>query len=92
VSNDQEMTITVKNENMACYLDGAVYATVPDLICLFDTASGAPVANPDVRPDQPITVVLLPAPTPFTSKQGLSVFGPRYAGIEADFKTPLPQS
>lgn len=92
VSNDQEMTITVKNENMVCYLDGAVYATVPDLICLFDTASGAPVANPDVRPDQPITVVLLPAPPPFTSKQGLCVFGPRYAGIEADFKTPLPQS
>lgn len=88
-SGPQTLTINVKNEHMACYLNGKVLATVPDLICLFDTATGAPVTNPDVEQGQSIAAVLLPAPTQFLSDLGLSVFGPRYAGIEAEFKTPL---
>lgn len=88
-TGEQTMTISVKNEHMACYLNGKVLATVPDLICLFDTTTGAPVTNPDVSEGQAISAVLLPAPSQFLSELGLSVFGPRYAGIEADFKTPL---
>ena len=83
------MTIVVKNENLACFLDDAVHATVPDLICLFDGETGVPVANPDVSPGQSISVVVLPAPRAFTSQVGLSVFGPRYAGINAEFVTQL---
>lgn len=83
------MEISVKNEHMACHLNGIVRATVPDLICLFDTTTGAPVSNPDVKRGQAISAVLLPAPVEFLSDIGLSVFGPHYAGIEADFKTPL---
>lgn len=85
----QSLTISVKNEHMACYLNGKVLATVPDLICLFDTATGAPIANPDVRQDQHIAAVLLPAPDQFLSELGLTVFGPSYAGVNADFETPL---
>lgn len=85
----QAMAISVKNENMACWLDDVVFATVPDLICLFDTETGMPVANPDVTPDQSIAVVILPAPEPFKSEKGLSIFGPTYAGVNADFKSPL---
>lgn len=88
-SGAQTLTISVKNEHMACYLDGRVLATVPDLICLFDRVTGAPVTNPDVRQDQALAAVLLPAPAQFLSDLGLSVFGPRYAGIEADYQTPL---
>ena len=85
----QSMRISIKNENMACWLDGKVLATVPDLICLFDTETGTPVANPDVTEAQNITVVVLPAPTPFTSPKGLSVFGPKYAGVNTPFVSPL---
>ncbi|MDB2369167.1 DUF917 domain-containing protein [Octadecabacter sp.] len=84
-----DMKISVKNENMACWLDETVFATVPDLICLFDTKTGAPIANPDVKPNQSIQVVILPAPTAFTCEKGLSIFGPSYAGIDATFKSPL---
>lgn len=83
------MAISVKNENMACWIDGAVHATVPDLICLFDADTGLSVANPDVHPGQNITVVVLPAPDPFKSEFGLSIFGPNYAGIDAEFRTPI---
>lgn len=85
------MVVSVKNENMACWLDDVACATVPDLICLFDTATGAPVANPDVRAGQGIAVVVLPAPRAFTSEKGLSVFGPRYAGVDASFTSPVPR-
>jgi DUF917 family protein len=84
------MTVSVKNENMACWLDDVVLATVPDLICLFDTQTGTPVANPDVVEGQDIAVVILPAPDAFRSEKGLSIFGPAYAGVKASFVSPLP--
>lgn len=86
---DSRMTVRVKNENMACWLDDKVLATVPDLICLFDTKTGLPVANPDVVEGQEIAVVILPAPDAFRSEKGLSIFGPAYAGITASFVSPL---
>lgn len=89
---NETMKISVKNENMACWLNGSVLATVPDLICLFDTATGLPSANPDVVKDQHIAVVILPAPAPFLSPKGLSIFGPGYAGIDAEYQSPLTQS
>lgn len=73
---------------MACWLDGAVYATVPDLICPFETESGAPIANPVCCAEQAIAVVILPAPAQFLTDKGLSVFEPKYAGIDAAFRTP----
>lgn len=87
--NDQTVTISVKNENMACWLDNKAVATIPDLICFFDTNTGAPVANPDVIEGQNIAIVILPAPAAFTSAKGLAAFGPTYAGIAAAFVSPL---
>lgn len=88
-SNGDSMRVSVKNENMACWINDAVYATIPDLICLFDSDTGAPIANPDSKENQNVTVVILPAPEPFLTAAGLTSFGPHYAGIEADFHTPL---
>lgn len=88
-NSSQSMKISIKNENMACWLDGKTLATVPDLICLFDNDTGHPVANPDVMNGQSIAVVVLPAPVQFTSSLGLSIFGPNYAGVDSPFKSPL---
>ncbi len=85
----ETMRVSVKNENMACWLDDAVFATVPDLICLFDMDNGALIANPDCHEGQRVGVVILPAPDPFLTEKGLSVFGPEYAGIDAHFHSPL---
>jgi DUF917 family protein len=83
------MSVTVKNENMVCRLDGAVIVTVPDLICFFDMQTGTPIANPDILDGQSIAVVVLPAPSPFTSEKGLAIFGPTYAGVQDTFISPL---
>ncbi|MEQ3710125.1 MAG: DUF917 domain-containing protein [Tateyamaria sp.] len=81
--------ISVKNENLVGWLDGAVHATVPDLICLFDTEMGQAVQNPHYHVGQQVAVVILPAPQAFLSPRGLAVFGPGYAGIDGHFRSPL---
>ncbi|MEM7423012.1 MAG: DUF917 domain-containing protein [Pseudomonadota bacterium] len=77
--------IWLKNENLAGWLDGAVHATPPDLICVLDTETGHPVVNPDCRPGQSVAVVILPAPEIFTTPKGLSAFGPAYAGFDTPY-------
>ncbi len=84
----QTMRISVKNENMACWLNGKTYATVPDLICLFDAETQDQISNPDCRVDQSVKVVLLPAPAVFRTEKGLSIFGPEYAGIDQPYTWP----
>lgn len=81
--------ISVKNENLVGWFDGAVHATVPDLICLFDTETGQAVQNPHYHVGQQVAVVILPAPQAFLSPRGLAVFGPGYAGIDGHFRSPL---
>ena len=83
---EHRFRVLVKNENLAGWLDDSVHVTIPDLICLFDSASGQPIANPHVVAGQAVTVVLLPAPIAFTSSKALSVFGPSYAGIDEPYR------
>lgn len=82
------MRISVKNENMAAWIDGEVLATVPDLICIIDKDAKAQVSNPDVEIDQSVSVVLLPSPAAFRTPKGLEIFGPKYAGIDHDYCWP----
>ncbi len=87
----QSMRVSVKNENMACWLDGAVLATIPDLICLFDIQTGAQISNPDCVQGQRVAVVLLPSPDAFRTPKGLSIFGPSYAGVNTPYAWPDPR-
>lgn len=84
----QTMRVSVKNENMACWINGDVFATIPDLICIFDRQTGAQISNPDCKAGQEVAVVLLPAPAVFRTPEGLEIFGPAYAGIDAPYKWP----
>ncbi len=87
--NGSRYRIAVKNENLVAWRDGRVHATIPDLICLFDTETGQPVQNPHYRKGQSVSVVILPAPEAFLTPRGLEVFGPAYAGVDAHFVSPL---
>lgn len=92
VFHDQSFNISVKNENMAGWLNDAVCVTVPDLICIIDNHTGQPLNNPNVKPGQVVSVVLLPAPDEFKTAKGLAAFGPAYAGLDIDYqpvKTPV---
>jgi len=86
---NQTYRINLKNENMIGWLNGAVHATIPDLICLMDTQTGMPISNPDYATGMQVAVVILPAPTQFTTERGLAAFGPAYVGLERPFRSPL---
>jgi DUF917 family protein len=78
--------VAVKNENLAGWLDNEVAVTIPDLICLLDLDSGAPLINPHATVGQSVAVIFLPAPQAFTTEKALSVFGPAYAGLNMTYK------
>lgn len=82
--------IQVKNENMAGWLDGAIHATIPDLICLLDSETGAAVTNPNYYDGQNVAVVILPAPQAFVTDKGLQSFGPRYVHIDQPYRPAQP--
>lgn len=81
----QTYRIWLKNENIAAYHSGEIEVTVPDLICMVDD-KGEPLTSPDFEPGQRMTVFALPAPEVWTSKEGLACLGPRYFGIDADYR------
>ena len=81
--------LSLKNENMVSWLDGVVHATIPDLICLIDTQTGMPISNPDYATGMQVAVVILPAPSQFTTACGLAAFGPAYVGLNQPFRSPL---
>jgi DUF917 family protein len=80
--------IWYKNENIISWLDGAVHATVPELICLID-GEGNPQINPLVKEGTALTAFVLPAPAEWTTPRGLACFGPRHFGFDLDYKPLL---
>ncbi len=84
--NGKTYRVWLKNENLVGWLDDVVHATIPDLICMIDTDTGEPITNPYYKQGQNVAIVVLPAPQPFLTSKGLEAFGPRYAGIDAEYR------
>jgi DUF917 family protein len=86
----QALRIDFQNENLiARDADGAVVATVPDLICILDSTSGEPVTTELIRYGLRVSVLGIPAPSILTAPEGLAVFGPRAFGYDVAY-FPLP--
>ncbi len=79
-----EYKIWFKNENLISYRNGSIDITCPDLICAFDD-TGEPVTNPDAKIGSKMTVIVLPAPEIWKTKEGLDCFGPRSFGFDVDY-------
>ncbi|MEO1549002.1 MAG: DUF917 domain-containing protein [Pseudomonadota bacterium] len=78
--------ITYKNENMIARQGDVTIATIPDLICLVDRDTGAPVTNPFARAGQAVDLVCLPAHPAFATQAGVALFGPAYLGLEEAYR------
>jgi len=81
--------IDLKNENMAGWRNGALHATIPEIITVLDMDTGDVVTNPNAKVHQSVAVIILPAPKLFLTPKGLEIFGPSYAGLDAPFKSSL---
>ncbi len=83
----EEYRIWFQNENLMSYRNGKVDVTCPDLICAFD-GDGNPITNPDTKVGTKMTVIALPAPEIWKTKEGLECFGPKYFGFDVEY-TPF---
>ena len=55
-----EYRIWYQNENIIAWKNGEYYASVPDLICVFNNADGMPVMNPMHQVGMDVTVIGIP--------------------------------
>lgn len=84
------LTIDFQNENLIARRDdGAVLAVVPDLICIVDTHTAAPVTTEVLRYGLRVTVLGIPAPALLKTPAALAVIGPRAFGYDVAY-APLP--
>ncbi|MGH6943168.1 MAG: DUF917 domain-containing protein [Geminicoccaceae bacterium] len=81
----QSYRIDFQNEFLIGYLDGRVQVTVPELICVLDSESGAAVGTEALRYGQRVTVIVLPAQALFLTERGLAHTGPRAFDYDLDF-------
>ncbi|HCJ58415.1 MAG TPA: DUF917 domain-containing protein [Clostridiaceae bacterium] len=75
-----------KNENIITWRNGEYFATVPDLVCIFDDDNKEPLLNPYGEKGKNVSVIVLPAPKEWTTERGLEVFGPKSFGYDIDWK------
>lgn len=82
--------IAFQNENLIAELDsGEMLAIVPDLICIVDLESAAPVSTELLRYGLRVAVLGVPAPVQLKTAQAINVVGPKAFGYTQAY-VPLP--
>lgn len=69
------------NEIVLALADGAVVATVPDLVCMICTADGMVVDVDEVEPGLEVDIMVVKAAPAWHTEAGLALGGPRAFGI-----------
>lgn len=78
------LELQFQNEHLLATVDGEVRAAVPDLVCLFETDSGAPVTTEGLRYGLRVIVSSAPCDDRWKSPPGLELVGPAAFGLEID--------
>ena len=78
--------LSTQNEHLIAFIDGEVVVTVPDLIIVLGSDSGAPVLTEGLRYGLRVTVIAAPGDVRWRSPLGLATTGPRYFGYDLDFR------
>jgi len=76
----------LKNENLIFWINDKPVLTCPDLIILLDKEN-KPIFNLNLKLNQKVSVIGLPAPTLWRSQKGLKLFNPKLFGF--NFKPKL---
>ena len=87
-SAGEQLRIDFQNENLIAWRDGVPIASVPDLICLIDHASGYPVTTEILRYGLRVTVLGIPAAPKLKTPEALAFVGPQAFGYDVAY-SPL---
>lgn len=80
-SGDSTMRLEMGTEFLLVLLDGEVVATVPDIICVFDARSYAPLDSESLRVGAHVRVAVLPAAPFWLHPDHLHAVDPRAFGL-----------
>ena len=77
--------LEIQNENLVAFEDGAVLASVPDLITVVDMHTAGAIATELVRYGQRVSVLAWACDPLWRTPRGLEVVGPRAFGYDLDY-------
>jgi hypothetical protein len=80
------LRLEIQNENLVALEDGVVRASVPDLISVIDSATGAAIATEHVRYGQRVTVIGFACDPIWRTPRGIETAGPRAFGYDFDYE------
>ncbi len=81
----ERMTIDFQNENLIARLGDEILAIVPDLICIVDRDTAAPVSTEVLRYGLRVAVLGVPAPEILKTELALESVGPRAFGYDEEY-------
>jgi DUF917 family protein len=82
---DSVLALRFQNEHLVAIRDGAIVASVPDLIVVLDAESGNPITTEELRYGYRVTVLATPCDSRWRTDAGLALAGPRYFGYDLDY-------
>lgn len=85
-----QAVVEFQNENVYAEVDGAIVATVPDLICLVDSETFVPVTTENLKYGKRVLLVGLPCDAAWRTPAGLELAGPRWFGVDVQYR-PLEE-
>lgn len=80
------LLIRFQNENLIALRDGAVVATVPDLITVLDAETADPVTTEALRYGLRVAVIAMPSAEIWRTEAGLGLVGPRVFGYDVAYR------
>lgn len=81
----RELRIEIQNENLIATENGRVLASVPDLISVLDTQTGAAISTEEAKYAMRVTAMAWPCDPLWRTAQGLKTVGPRAFGYDIEY-------
>jgi DUF917 family protein len=75
-----------QNEYLAVKANEKIVATTPDILMLLEQETGTPISNELLQYGLKVNLIALPAPSIWTTPEGLALVGPRHFGYEIDYQ------
>lgn len=87
IENKQQIcSVEYQNEYLMAHINQTIVATTPDIIAIVDTQSGRAIHSEALRFGIEVAIVVIPAPTIWTTPEGLKLVGPQYFGYKTTYK------
>ena len=83
---NRDAKIDFQNEVLVAMEGDTILATTPDLICVFDANTGAPVTAETIKYGLAVNVLGLPCDPIWRSEKALDIIGPRYFKYDIDYQ------